>query len=223
MSNNLQPIMPMEGWNHGTYGVQTRRYVFCSHTACWVLFVLGHLVRVIFIAVVCNKPAAHKMERFASHFHNNFCTLCWISAHDKAGVTAFQDRGKSLGPYVLCHLTVCLLECSIARPTRSIVDLVITIISSAHLLLAKTLSRNMQPATLSSHAFLTLIWLSKLSLTRCIISSSVHPIFCLVHIMHWPKVGLVKTHFYGIWVQQKILRPNYELNIFHKILSDVVT
>jgi hypothetical protein len=36
------------------------------------------------------------------------------------------------------------------------------------------------------------------------------------------KVGLVKTHFYGIWVQQKILRPNHELNAFHAILSDVV-
>jgi hypothetical protein len=108
-SNYVRPITPMEGRNHGAHGVQTRRYVFRPHTARWVFIVLGRLVRVILVAVVCDKPAAHKMGGFASHSHNHFCTLCWISAHDKAEVTAFQEGGKSLGPYVLCRLTTCLL------------------------------------------------------------------------------------------------------------------
>lgn len=34
-------------------------------------------------------------------------------------------------------------------------------------------------------------------------------------------IGLVKPHFYHIWVQHKILRKNHELRGFHKILSEV--
>ncbi|KIK79758.1 hypothetical protein PAXRUDRAFT_28329 [Paxillus rubicundulus Ve08.2h10] len=34
----------------------------------------GWLVRVALVAVLCNKPAAHKMGGFASHSHTNFCT-----------------------------------------------------------------------------------------------------------------------------------------------------
>lgn len=33
--------------------------------------------------------------------------------------------------------------------------------------------------------------------------------------------GLVKTHFYNIWVQGKILRANHELDVFHDMLADV--
>jgi len=77
--------------------------------AKYVLIILGRLVRVILVAVVCDKPAAHKIGGFASHSHNNFCTLCWISARDKAKVASFQDGGKSLGPYVLRRLSSILL------------------------------------------------------------------------------------------------------------------
>lgn len=109
-SNNLGPITHMEGRNCGAHRVQTRRYVFHPHTARWVLItILGRLVRVILVAVVCDKPAAHKMGGFASHSHNHFCTLCWVSAHDKAKVAAFQDGGESHGPYVLRRLSACLL------------------------------------------------------------------------------------------------------------------
>jgi len=120
MSNNIQPIISMEGWSHGAYRVQTWRYIIHPHTAYWVLIILGCLVCVILVAVVCDKPAAHKIGSFASHSHNHFCTLCWISAHDKAKVVAFQDGGKSHGPYVLCwiwcyviYLPAC---CSISLP-----------------------------------------------------------------------------------------------------------
>jgi hypothetical protein len=34
--------------------------------------------------------------------------------------------------------------------------------------------------------------------------------------------GLVKTHFYHIWVQGKVLRKTKELRGLHKILAEVV-
>lgn len=39
--------------------------------------------------------------------------------------------------------------------------------------------------------------------------------------MHNLFLGVVKTHFYHIWVQQKILRKNKELRSLHAILDDV--
>ena len=39
--------------------------------------------------------------------------------------------------------------------------------------------------------------------------------------MHSPLAGLVKTHFYGIWVQHKILCANHELDALHTMLADV--
>jgi hypothetical protein len=71
-----------------------------SHVLRCVVFLMftraGRLVRVILVAVVCDKPAAHKIGGFASHSHNNFCTLCWISAHDKGREVSFQAGGASL-------------------------------------------------------------------------------------------------------------------------------
>ena len=34
-------------------------------------------------------------------------------------------------------------------------------------------------------------------------------------------IGLVKTHFYHIWVQMKVLRENHELKVFHDLLAEV--
>lgn len=39
--------------------------------------------------------------------------------------------------------------------------------------------------------------------------------------MHNLLLGLVKTHFYSIWVQSKILRPSHELQMLHSILAEV--
>jgi len=36
-----------------------------------------------------------------------------------------------------------------------------------------------------------------------------------------PSAGVVKTHFYHIWVQHKVLRKTKELQRFHAILADV--
>ncbi|KIM79981.1 hypothetical protein PILCRDRAFT_89847 [Piloderma croceum F 1598] len=45
---------------------------------------------------------------------------------------------------------------------------------------------------------------------------------CMITIdpMHNLLLGLVKTHFYHIWVQTKILRKTKELCLFHKILAE---
>ncbi|KIN94203.1 hypothetical protein M404DRAFT_35270 [Pisolithus tinctorius Marx 270] len=50
----------------------------------------GRLVHVVLVAVVCDKPAAHKIGGFASHSHTYYCTECWISTADKGKVTTFQ-------------------------------------------------------------------------------------------------------------------------------------
>ncbi|KAG1844856.1 hypothetical protein DFJ58DRAFT_843947 [Suillus subalutaceus] len=39
--------------------------------------------------------------------------------------------------------------------------------------------------------------------------------------MHNLYLGLIKTHFYNIWVQGKILHANHELDVFHDMLADV--
>ncbi|KAJ7739013.1 hypothetical protein B0H16DRAFT_1729688 [Mycena metata] len=53
----------------------------------------GRLVRVALVAVVCDKPAAHKLGGFASHSHTNFCTICWIRQAMKSSPEAFQENG----------------------------------------------------------------------------------------------------------------------------------
>jgi hypothetical protein len=54
----------------------------------------GWLVCIALVAVVCNKPAAHKLGGFGSHSHTYFCTLCWITQTDKATPKAFVENGE---------------------------------------------------------------------------------------------------------------------------------
>ncbi|KIN99861.1 hypothetical protein M404DRAFT_108845, partial [Pisolithus tinctorius Marx 270] len=49
----------------------------------------GRLVRVVLVAVVCDKPAAHKISGFGSHSHTYFCHDCWISKANKDKAEAF--------------------------------------------------------------------------------------------------------------------------------------
>ncbi|KAJ7113735.1 hypothetical protein C8R43DRAFT_903251, partial [Mycena crocata] len=53
----------------------------------------GRLVCVALVALVCNKPAAHKLGGFGSHSHTNFCTMCWISQDRKSSPEALQENG----------------------------------------------------------------------------------------------------------------------------------
>jgi hypothetical protein len=66
----------------------------------------GRLVRVALVAVVCDKPAVHKMGGFASHSHTNFCTGCWISTEDKGKPSAFQRNGKSFSIDFACTVEI---------------------------------------------------------------------------------------------------------------------
>lgn len=54
----------------------------------------GRRVRVVLVAVVCDKPAAHKLGGFGSHTHTLFCTRCWIDQNSKATTNAFAANGE---------------------------------------------------------------------------------------------------------------------------------
>ena len=53
----------------------------------------GRLVRVILVALVCDKPAAHKLGGFASHAHRLFCTKCSVEQNEKASSKSFAQGG----------------------------------------------------------------------------------------------------------------------------------
>lgn len=56
----------------------------------------GRLVRIALVAVVCDKPAAHKLGGFGSHAHQFFCMKCWITQEKKATPAAFVWNGTEL-------------------------------------------------------------------------------------------------------------------------------
>ena len=87
--------MHVETWHHHPYWEPARRWVSSKHMAYDVLTNSGRLVCIVLIAVVCDKPAAHKIGGFASHSHMKFCNLCWITLHNKSKPAAFQDGGTS--------------------------------------------------------------------------------------------------------------------------------
>ncbi|KIN99331.1 hypothetical protein M404DRAFT_39984, partial [Pisolithus tinctorius Marx 270] len=65
----------------------------------------GCLIHVTLVAVMCDKPAAHKIGGFASHSHNYYCMCCWICSMDKGNVNAFQKAAHPPWTNVeQCHL-----------------------------------------------------------------------------------------------------------------------
>ena len=54
----------------------------------------GRLVRVILIAVICDKPAAHKVGGFGPVSHTFFCHCCWIKKEDLTTPSAFREGGE---------------------------------------------------------------------------------------------------------------------------------
>ncbi|KAG2336005.1 hypothetical protein BDR05DRAFT_1006250 [Suillus weaverae] len=55
-------------------------------------------------------------------------------------------------------------------------------------------------------------------LARLLYFDLVHQV--MIDPMHNLFLSLVKTHFYNIWVQGKVLRPNHELTMFHTMLAN---
>ncbi|KAG1846632.1 hypothetical protein F4604DRAFT_1688312 [Suillus subluteus] len=140
-----------------------------SHSSCPTSFSICNLppefryfcrlVRVILVAVVCDKPAAHKIG----------------GNEDKDKPQSFQKGGERY---------------------RSLTT------SSA------------RKAFVKEHTtrYTQLSCLPYFDLVEQIVVDPMHNLF----------LGLVKTHFYNIWVQSKILRANHELNTFHDMLADFI-
>ncbi|KAF8887304.1 hypothetical protein BD779DRAFT_1470716 [Infundibulicybe gibba] len=50
----------------------------------------GRIVRVALVALVCDKPAAHKIAGFGSHSHTYFSTTTWVSTKDRGAPGSFE-------------------------------------------------------------------------------------------------------------------------------------
>ncbi|KAE9386142.1 hypothetical protein BT96DRAFT_960642 [Gymnopus androsaceus JB14] len=150
-------------------------------------FPQGHLVRVALVAVVCDKPAAHKLGGFASHSHTNFCTLCWISQADKATPKSFERDGFRPRTNEEQRKLQCeYLECSNKTARDDFVK---------------------KNATRWSELFC----LPYFNVCEMIVVDPMHNLF----------LGVVKTHFYHIWVQLNVLRKTKELRSLHGILGNL--
>ncbi|KAF8835076.1 hypothetical protein BDN67DRAFT_992532 [Paxillus ammoniavirescens] len=145
------------------------------------------LVRVILVAVVCDKPAAHKIGGFSSHSHTNLCTCCWITQADKDKARAFMKdafaprTNEQQREYGECYKNL------------------------PNITTRKNFVK--QYAT----RYTQLSRLPYFNLVEQIVIDPMHNLF----------LGLVKTHFYNIWVQSKILRAGHKLNLLHEMLADV--
>ena len=54
----------------------------------------AQLVQVILVAVICDKPAAHKMGGFSSRSHNSFCSCCKIKQSDLRNSSSYEPEGN---------------------------------------------------------------------------------------------------------------------------------
>ena len=151
MSHHIWPTSPLERWDQGPNRVKTGWWGVHGHVTEDMLTETGQLVRVILVAVVCDKPAAHKMGGFASHSHTNFCSLCWISVQDKGKPSTFRHEGvASLSdsisyPHPPQHSAV--------EQTRTTADSVMTIVNYWLLQPEKTSSKSTQRDTRNFPAF----------------------------------------------------------------------
>ncbi|KIN93403.1 hypothetical protein M404DRAFT_171305 [Pisolithus tinctorius Marx 270] len=148
----------------------------------------GRLIHVTLVAVVCDKPAAHKIGGFASHSHNYYCTCCWIRSMDKGNVNAFQKGAHP--PWTNVE------QCRLGEEYRNLP------------------SPNVQKIFVKDFAtcYSQLSRLPYFDLVEQVVVDPMHNLF----------LGLMKTHFYHIWVQGKILRPNHELGMLHSMLADFI-
>ncbi|KAJ7799473.1 hypothetical protein B0H14DRAFT_3787754 [Mycena olivaceomarginata] len=138
------------------------------------------------VAVVCDKPAAHKIGGFGSHSHTNFCTLCWIIQDVKSTPEAFKENGMDF---------------------RNAQTNDITSYKKEYL---KCTTKSARDAFVKHHAtrFSELHRLPYFDICEMIVIDPMHNLFLVV-----------KTHFYHIWVQLKVLQKTKELRSFHAILS----
>lgn len=67
---------------------------------CTPKYPLGWLIRIILVALVCDKPVAHKLGGFSSHSHRFFCTQCWIEQQYKVTPATFAKDGELCPSYI---------------------------------------------------------------------------------------------------------------------------
>ncbi|KAF7358278.1 hypothetical protein MVEN_00876900 [Mycena venus] len=145
----------------------------------------GRLVRVALVAVVCDKPAAHKIGGFGSHSHTNFCTLCWICQDLKSTPEAFKENGfPERTNKRHRELQKEYLKCTTKAARDAFVKQYATRWSELHRL-------------------------PYFDICEMIVIDPMHNLF----------LGVVKTHFYHIWVQLNVLRKTKELRSLHAILA----
>lgn len=86
-------------------------FIFSSYS----LNLLARLVRVALVAVVCDKPAAHKMGGFGSHSHNTFCTRCKVQKKDLQNPESYDPEGV----YYISTTRYIMSESILAFPRRT--------------------------------------------------------------------------------------------------------
>lgn len=57
--------------------------------------IIGRLLRVALVALVCDKPAAHKIAGYGPTSCTKFCTVCKVTLSDLKTPAAFVDGGTS--------------------------------------------------------------------------------------------------------------------------------
>lgn len=200
-------------WKIGFY-VRTRKYP------------LGRLVRLILVGVICDKPAAHKIGGYGSHSHRHFCTQCWIEQKDKVTEAAFTEDGV---PFIPRH-SVSIVECSdpctpgfAPRTDTQHRDLQ----RKFEELLTKTARKDFVKEFATRYSELSR--LPYFDFRRMIVIDPMHNLFLGESYVQCRTIpcsgicclGLIKTHFYHIWIQGKVLRAKKELRRLHAILAEV--
>ncbi|KAK0439731.1 uncharacterized protein EV420DRAFT_1486184 [Desarmillaria tabescens] len=152
----------------------------------------GRLVRVALVALVCDKPAAHKLAGFGSHSHTNFYTLCWVKQSDKATPQGWYS------------INIDSLSAFRARTNAEQRRL------QQEYLKCKIKSARDEFATAYATRWTELFHLPYFDVCEMVVIDPTHNLF----------LGLIKTHFYHIWVQQNVLRKTKELRALHVIMAE---
>ncbi|KAJ6528999.1 hypothetical protein B0H19DRAFT_968612 [Mycena capillaripes] len=160
----------------------------------------GRLVRVALVAVVCDKPAAHKFGGFGSHSHINFCTLCWICQDLKSTPEAFKENGRLISVFCCSDLNYSIPQDFRNAETNEL--------QKEYL---KCTTKSARDAFVKKHAtrWCELHRLTYFDICEMIVIDPMHNLF----------LGVVKAHFYHIWVQLNVLRKTKELRSLHAILA----
>ncbi|KII93303.1 hypothetical protein PLICRDRAFT_100818 [Plicaturopsis crispa FD-325 SS-3] len=151
----------------------------------------GRLVRIVLVGLVCDKPAAHKLGGFGSHSHRCFCTRCWIEQAEKATSESFKKNG--------------FRERTDAEQRRLGEEYLRCMTNADKAKFVKEFATRWSE----------LSRLPYFDLCRMIVIDPMHNLFLGKYL------SVVKTHFYHIWVQQKVLRKTKELRRLHAILAQL--